>query len=221
MAGWQIERLSGSAREFHGREIETVTSRTVWVFESQSPALALGSTQSIGDVDMAAAERLGVDVIHRRSGGGAVLIEPGSALWIDIIIPSDDPLWNVDVSVAPIWLGRVWAAAIGRVGWDGAVVHQAAMRSTPRSAVVCFDGIGPGEVLLGGKTVGISQRRTRSCARFQTIALLEWNWELQRELLDPGLRRVGGALEKVEVSVLCGVDPDLLLDAFLAELDLL
>lgn len=219
MSGWQIERLSGSAREFHGREIETVSARTVWVFEPQAMALALGSTQSIDDVDMAVADRLDVDVMHRRSGGGAVLIDPISTLWIDVVIPTDDPLWTNDVSVAPVWLGRVWAAAIDRVGRDGAVVHESAMRSTPRSPVVCFDGLGPGEVVVGAKTVGISQRRTRTCARFQTIALLGWNWQLYSELLSPGLERVGGASEPVVVSTLLGVDPDLLLEAFLAELD--
>jgi lipoate-protein ligase A len=219
VSGWQIERHSGSAREFHGREIEMVSARTVWVFEPQAMALALGSTQSIDDVDMLAADRLDVDVMHRRSGGGAVLIDPGSTLWIDVVIPTDDPLWTNDVSVAPVWLGRVWAAAIGRVGRDGAIVHEAAMRSTHRSGVVCFDGIGPGEVLVGAKTVGISQRRTRTCARFQTIALLGWNWQLHRELLSPGLERVGGASEPVAVSALLGVEPDFLLEAFLAELD--
>jgi lipoate-protein ligase A len=219
VAAWQIERLSGSAGALHAREIDDVSSRTVWLFEPSATALALGSTQSIDDVDQPAAKRLGVDVVRRHSGGGAVLIEPDSTLWIDVLIPSDDPLWTADVSVAPVWLGRVWAAAIGRVGRDGAEVHDGPMRSTRRSGVVCFDGIGPGEVVLGAKTVGISQRRIRNCARFQTIALLDWNWDLHRELLSPGLARVGGASQPVDVSPLAGVGSEVLLEAFLAELE--
>jgi lipoate-protein ligase A len=41
--------------------------------------------------------------------------------------------------------------------------------------VVCFAGLGPGEVSVNGrKVVGISQRRSRQGARFQCAALLEW-----------------------------------------------
>jgi len=219
VAAWEIERFSGTARAFHAQEIDNVSSRTVWLFEPSAIALALGSTQSIDDVDQPTAKRLGVDVVRRHSGGGAVLLEPASTLWIDVLIPSDDPLWTADVSVAPVWLGQVWAAAITQIGRDGAEVHDGPMRSTRRSGVVCFDGIGPGEVVLGAKTVGISQRRIRNCTRFQTIALLDWNWEMHLELLSPGLVRVGGAVDPVDVSPLIGIERDVLLEAFLSELD--
>jgi lipoate-protein ligase A len=219
VAAWEIERLSGTARTFHAREIDNVSARTVWMFEHSAAALALGSTQSIDDVDQLAAKSLGVDVVHRHSGGGAVLLEPGSTIWIDVLIPTGDPLWTADVSAAPVWLGKVWAAAISRIGRDGAEVHDGPLRSTRRSAVVCFDGLGPGEVVLGAKTVGISQRRIRTCTRFQTVALLDWNWDLHRELLAPGLARVGGATEPVDVSPLIGVGRDVLLEAFLSELE--
>ena len=219
MAAWEIERLSGTVRAFHAREIESAPTRMVWVFEPESTALALGSTQSMDDVDMVVAKRLDVDVVRRHSGGGAVLIEPGACLWIDVVIPTDDILWTADVSAAPVWLGRVWAAAIRRAGREGAVVHIGPMQVTPRSSVVCFDGIGPGEVLLDSKTVGISQRRTRDYARFQTIAMVNWNWDIHDKLLAPGLERAGGEVTPVEVSALVGVDVGVLLEAFLVELD--
>ena len=39
--------------------------------------------------------------------------------------------------------------------------------------MVCFDGLGPGEVTSrGAKVVGVSQRRTRLAARFQTSLYL-------------------------------------------------
>jgi len=42
------------------------------------------------------------------------------------------------------------------------------MVTTLWSPLLCFDGIGPGEVLLdGSKLVGISQRRTRAASRLQ------------------------------------------------------
>ena len=41
---------------------------------------------------------------------------------------------------------------------------------------MCFGGLGPGEVTVGGrKVVGISQRRTRAGAVFQCAALVTWD----------------------------------------------
>ncbi|MGH9041248.1 MAG: hypothetical protein ACRDZ3_13570, partial [Acidimicrobiia bacterium] len=43
--------------------------------------------------------------------------------------------------------------------------------------VVCFAGLGPGEVTdaAGRKVVGLSQRRTRGHTRFQCCVLLRWD----------------------------------------------
>ena len=44
------------------------------------------------------------------------------------------------------------------------------------SPLVCFAGVGPGEVLLGRrKLVGISQRRTRNGSRFQCMVHVRWS----------------------------------------------
>jgi lipoate-protein ligase A len=200
-----------------------VVAPTVWVFEPESPALALGSTQPQEDVDPIAAAELGVDVLRRRSGGGAVLLEPGACLWIDVVLPARDRRWTEDVSVAPLWLGRVWADAIERIELvtpGGAQVHTGPMLGSPFASVVCFAGTGPGEVLTGGKSVGISQRRTRELARFQSVALLSWDWPMHQRLLAPGLHRVDAVDREPRVSPLVGVgvDVDRLLDAFLSSL---
>jgi lipoate-protein ligase A len=50
------------------------------------------------------------------------------------------------------------------------------MVRTEWSELVCFAGLGPGEVTVGGrKVVGISQRRTRDAARFQCVAYETWD----------------------------------------------
>jgi hypothetical protein len=50
--------------------------------------------------------------------------------------------------------------------------------SSSVSRQICFAGLGSGEVLLAGrKLVGISQRRTRSAARFQSLCHLRWRPE--------------------------------------------
>ncbi|CAB4322726.1 MAG: hypothetical protein F2520_02300 [Actinobacteria bacterium] len=192
MTGWQIDRQRGSARQFHALDPDKVDERSVWIFEVDAPALALGSSQPESDVDHDLAVRFGIDTFRRRSGGGAVLMGPGACVWIDIVLPVGDPLWTDDISLAPLWLGEVWASAFTGLGADEAAVHRGAMLRPPLAEVVCFAGLGPGEVSLDGKTVGISQRRTRAVTRFQTIALLDWDPDLHRKLLAPGIARLTG-----------------------------
>ncbi|MEY2462247.1 MAG: lipoate---protein ligase [Acidimicrobiaceae bacterium] len=171
---WAVERVTGSAAAFHALELPDPLERTVWVFDVDRPALVLGSTQPDASVDAVAAKRAGVEVVRRRSGGGAVLLRPGEAVWIDVLLPRADPLWDDDVGHATHWLGDVWAATIGA----GAVVHRRGALRSRWSSLVCFGGLGPGEVLArdgGPKVVGLSQRRTRLGARFQCAVLGEWD----------------------------------------------
>jgi lipoate-protein ligase A len=145
----------------------------VWVFEVDRPALVLGSRQPL-------IEATDVEVVRRRSGGGAVYVEPSGTLWVDVVVPRGDTLWDDDVSRATYWLGEAWAAAIG----DRADVHRGPMVRTEWSDLVCFAGLGPGEVTVDGrKVVGISQRRTRDAARFQCVAYEIWDAALVLDLL--------------------------------------
>jgi lipoate-protein ligase A len=135
------------------------------MFEVDQPALVLGSTQPMIDLD-------GIEVVRRRSGGGAVYLEPGGTLWVDVVVPRGDELWDDDVGRATYWLGEAWAAAVG----GGAVVHRGPMVRTEWSDLVCFAGLGPGEVTVDGrKVVGISQRRSRAAARFQCVTYETWD----------------------------------------------
>jgi len=138
-----------------------------------APAVVLGSTQ--GDATLAPGAA-GLGVTRRRTGGGAVLVEPGRVVWADVVVPAGDRLWQADVGRAVWWLGDVWAAALAELGLAGAAVHRGGLVRTPWSATVCFAGLGPGEVSVGGrKVVGISQRRTRAGALFQCAVPLAWD----------------------------------------------
>ncbi len=170
-----VRRSRGSAGAFHDRDVAAGTGRELWVHEVDRPALVLGSTQPWSDADADAAAARGVEVARRRSGGGAVLVEAGGALWVDVVVPPGDPLWHDDVAVAAHWLGEAWAAALRAVGGYDVTVHTGPLVTTPWSRRVCFAGLGPGEVTVAGrKVVGLAQRRTRHGARFQTMALLRW-----------------------------------------------
>jgi lipoate-protein ligase A len=167
---WAVEDLRGPAAWLHTLGPGSGRRLLRWC-EATGPAVVIGSAQPWTDVVDGV-----VPVVRRVSGGSAVLVGPGEVAWLDVVVPRGDALWSDDVGVAPVWLGRVWAGALASLGVAGPTVHEGPMVRTPWSAVVCFAGIGAGEVLAAGrKVVGISQRRTREVALFQTAALLRWD----------------------------------------------
>ncbi|WP_432522590.1 lipoate--protein ligase family protein [Kineococcus sp. SYSU DK006] len=61
---------------------------TLRVWEWASPAVVLGSFQSlVNEVDAEAAQRLGVEVVRRVSGGGAMFVEPGNTITYSLYAP--------------------------------------------------------------------------------------------------------------------------------------
>jgi lipoate---protein ligase len=183
---------TGPSTVDQGRAAEPGPSRLIRVLEAEGPAVVLGSGQPESDIDRDRAAALGIAVVRRRSGGGAVLVGPGQVIWVDLLIPSSDPLWDDDVGRAAWWVGETWAGALDTagagaldtagagaldtVGRGPAQVWTGPMKKTTWSRQVCFAGVGSGEVLIGDrKVVGVSQRRTRMAALFQTAVLIEWD----------------------------------------------
>lgn len=176
MTGWVVEHHQGPAAALHARQMPDDGVPRVWVLETTGPAVVLGSTQDEGVVDHGAASAAGVAVVRRRSGGGAVWVAPNEPRWIDVLVPRGHPLWHDDVGRAFAPVGRAWQQALTDLGLTGTRVHDGPMVRTAWSDLVCFAGIGPGEVLLGpAKLVGISQRRTRAGARFQCAVPVRWD----------------------------------------------
>ena len=219
---WSVEVRHEPPGAFHARDLPEPLERAAWVCEPTSPALVLGSTQRDELADAEACRAAGIDVVRRRSGGGAVLVEPGAALWIDVLLPAGDPLWLDDVAQAFLWLGQVWADALGAVGVE-ARVHEGGLCTTQWSRLVCFGGLGTGEVVDadGRKLVGISQRRSRAGARFQCMALAAWEAERLVGLLQlPPAERADAASALVDVARGIPVQLSALQDAVLAQLQL-
>jgi lipoate-protein ligase A len=230
---WTVQRLRGTVRQLHEGLVARLASaaergRAVTVLEPTDRGLVLGSAQPLAHVDLAQCAAKGVDVLRRRSGGAAVLVEPGALLWVDVTVPAGDPLWCPDVARATWWLGEAWVAALrslwssGAAG-DGFAVWKEPMRRRAWSDRVCFAGVGAGEVVFGNdraKVVGISQRRSREGAVFQCACLLEWAPERLVDLLVLSRTERAGALGEL-ASVAAGVGPERsreVLDAFMAVL---
>lgn len=234
---WSVSRRRGSAAELHDLDLPDPASRAVWVLEPTRPALVLGSTQADAVADGDVLARRGIDLVRRRSGGGAVLLDDAGRLghgwtrWIDLVLPRADALWVDDVGRSTDWLGDTWQRALGSLG-IAASVHRGGLERTPSTSLVCFAGLGPGEVVVGGrKVVGISQRRTRAGARFQCVVALgppdtrpaaasgivAATVDLLREPADPAARtELVAHLRRTTAAV--SVDPDDLVAALVAAL---
>ncbi|MBW3645669.1 MAG: hypothetical protein KY441_09210 [Actinobacteria bacterium] len=218
-ASWRVEHAVGSAAAFHARPLPEPAARVVSVLEVDRPALVLGSTQPETDADAAAVAGAGAELVRRRSGGGAVLLVPGQALWVDVVVPRDDRLWDDDVHRASHWLGAAWVAALVDLGVV-AEVHTGPLVRTRWSRLVCFAALGPGEVHAGGrKLVGLSQRRTRHGARFQCLVLRRWDPEpLLSVLALDAVERRQAAAELATVATGLQHPLPTLLDALLSHL---
>ncbi len=190
-----------------------MVTRRVEVLVPTVPALVLGSTQPTDDVDAGALE-----VVRRRSGGGAVLVTPDDPLWVDVDLPAGDPLWDDDVGRSFRWLGDAWAGALAAVG-VAADVHRGPFVPGPWGRVVCFAGRGPGEVFVeGAKVVGLAQRRTRAGARFQCAVPSRWDPGPLVDALVPPPERERGRSELASVARGVAVAPDDLVAALLDQL---
>lgn len=213
---WSVEYRRGNARELLDGPV--MARATVFLLEPDRPAIVLGSRQdeSIverravdGDVASATAPGLAtVDVVRRRSGGTAVFVDD-SVVWVDVVVPRTHPGWDDDISKASVSLGRCWVSALratsaatvdGDRDW---MVHDGPMERRPWSELVCFGGLGPGEVHVGGrKVVGIAQRRTREWALFQCALVRRWDpsqllaylLRVEQERADAGAALVDAAI---------------------------
>jgi lipoate-protein ligase A len=188
---FEFVEFAESPRTFHERELADTSTPQVWWNRLTEPALVLGSTQRRENVvDDAACAAAGIDVIRRRSGGGAVLLIPDEVVWFDVVVPTGAVAGLGDDVHAPmLWLGDRLVQLLAPL-IDGETTGTGpGMLSTPWSSLICFDGFGPGEVLVDGrKLVGISQRRTRAVARLQCCWYRRYAPERIIELLNVDIR---------------------------------
>lgn len=176
---WRFHEVARSAEEHH--HVDLPAERGVWDVDVTRPALVLGSRQTTAVVDLEECVRRGIEVCTRRSGGGLMLLVPGEHVWVDVVIPTGDPLWTNDVQTSMRWLGELWQRVLAEFGIVDTAVATGSLVADDLGELVCFAGQGPGEVVARSidgqiaKYVGISQRRTKHLARFQCTAYCTWD----------------------------------------------
>ena len=205
MGSWNIKRPEGSVADRH-LTFPTFESRQIIIHEIDKPTMVFGTAQK----DMSLEVAIECDYVYRKSGGGAVFLEPGKVLWVDFVVPREDPLWCNDIRHSSVWLGELWVRAMKNIGLNGKV-HNEEIRKTELSRFVCFAGLATGEVTVSGKkAIGISQRRTREGAWFQCAALFSWPAErIVRLLQMEPVKKVVDDLLKLAAPI--EADPDELL----------
>ncbi len=180
MTDWRVEHITGPAEElFNGeRSSAALLARGGHLQPSlrfvtvDAPTLVLGSGQHVSILGAVPGH------VRRRSGGGAVWLDPVEHVWVDVIVPTGHPLWTSDVTLSFDWLGVAWLRAVRALGVTEPLdVHRGRLVSSPWSALLCFAGRGPGEVFVRNrKLVGIAQRRSRGGVLFQCGILRRWTF---------------------------------------------
>jgi lipoate-protein ligase A len=140
---------------------------TVYVARVDRATLVLGGNQSADVIDGSVDPTM---KIHRRRGGGGLVLLRPEDLWIDWWIPHGDPRWSHDVRVSSVQVGTWWAEVLRSHTRGDVRVHEGALEGEVDFRVVCFAGRGPGEVFVDQrKTVGLTQWRVREGVFVSTV----------------------------------------------------
>ncbi|MEU6706751.1 lipoate--protein ligase family protein [Streptomyces wuyuanensis] len=159
---WQLVHEGPRSPALHMALDEVLTAEvaagrrppTLRVWEWGAPAVVIGSFQSLrNEVDHAAAERHGITVVRRISGGGAMFVEPGNTITYSLSVPGslvsglsfadsyaylDDwvlgalgdmgvKAWYQPLNDIASEAGKIAGAAQKRVADGGAVLHHVTM----------------------------------------------------------------------------------------------
>jgi lipoate-protein ligase A len=160
-----------------------------WVAARPAIVVGLGLSQRLADIlDFDACRRAGVDVLTRRAGGGAVLVDEHMICGA-ICVPLPDPRIGADLTESYRWLGDALLAdlrdrgvsAAHRVEVVDARADVAALRARPAEPLArlilatCYGALSPHEIAVGrAKLVGLAQVRRRHAALFQ-VGILRQN----------------------------------------------
>jgi len=119
-------------------------------------AVSLGRSQGPDVVDGAAVRELGVEVVARATGGGAILHNEAELTYA-VVLPHDHPGLPRDIPGSFAYMSGGVVGALRRLGLDATVEHM----GDERADALCYLRRQGTNVLVGGRKVsGGAQRRT-------------------------------------------------------------
>jgi lipoate-protein ligase A len=157
-----------------------------YIASSPAVVVGLGLRNRLADaVDLERCRRAGIEVLERRAGGGAVLLDE-QMLCAAVCVALPHARVTDDLTASYRWLGDVLASALHQQGFlrasrvDVDAARQDVARLKARTDPVargllaaCYGALSPHEVTLdGAKVVGLAQVRRRRAALFQAGVLL-------------------------------------------------
>ncbi len=117
-----------------------------------------------------------------------MLVDPTTSVWVDLVVPIGGAGPASEPAALYRWVGAAWLGALQRLGVGGLAVHDGRPTGGDRARLLCFAGVGTGEVVQRtpdgpSKVVGLSQRRTRGTARVQGLFVSSWDPDAHRDVV--------------------------------------
>ena len=171
---------------------DTRNSPVLRFYSWEEPSVTAGYFQRLEKVAQKfKAEKKGLPVVRRLSGGGAVL--HGEDLTFSLCLPSTNPFMPTDVKGSYLKINEAVRAGLKA---DYPEVDYADCRTVPSGKdrskeKVCFESPACYDLLLSGrKILGSSQRRIGKCILHQATLFLERNKDLLAARLTEGFKKV-------------------------------
>jgi lipoate-protein ligase A len=133
------------------------TPPTLRLYAWQPPCLSLGYAQSASEVDFAALQRLGWQIVRRPTGGRAILHT--DELTYSVITPPDDPIMAGSILESYQHIAQALLHALNILGLQATADAQYP-NGTAANGPVCFEVPSKYEItVMGKKLLGSAQAR--------------------------------------------------------------
>ena len=136
---FSLEHTAGPARSLHDRAIPDPAHPTIWWHEVTDRRSCSARASPSRRSTRSPAPRAGIDVVRRRSGGGAVLLVPGEVFWLDVIVPRQRDTSLDDVRASMCRIGSIVCDALVAAAPGLAERRRGAPRAARDDRVVVDD----------------------------------------------------------------------------------
>jgi lipoyl(octanoyl) transferase len=136
---------------------------TLRFYSWSPPALSLGYGQlTVGKIDLRRCMSLGIDVVRRSTGGGAVLHD--HEVTYSVVLRADDPRLAPGLLASYLMISHALVRGLSYLGISAELVpiRRGALLSSGRTSPACFATLSSYEVAVAGrKLIGSAQRRVQ------------------------------------------------------------